>query len=743
MKISDLTTILNEVSMSPSSLQSMASKVDAKVGIEFEMYVPDVKTVGNSDDEDEWIDIDDERVTDIDDVVRFFWNGGDTGGSHGQKVQFRDQLESEYKEWVEEKAEDEWQLYGEEHLKEHIKHELDDSDVIEKMKEDGTITDEELAFYESLGGVIHISRVNIDDPVVHRKYNEFLPKFSSAEDDLAEERATDSWFLKDRTYDEARENYIENEFSELSERDFFEDKYGRYASDFRYLAEEHDMYWPQESNPNYDEGGDADEISDYEVENVANEFEKITGYDTRYSSDYHVRSRGDYWVVEPDGSLDERREPEDHGLEFVSPPMSLSEMTQALADVRKFASNMSCYTDDSCGLHINVSVPNMDNLDVFKLLVFLGDKYVLREYGRGLSIYCKSAYQKMAANSKNLKAEQLEYFLQKVNDTASRKMQTEIIDTLMNGIKGQKYVSTNLHMDGDNVEYIEFRSPGGDWINHAETGNLIQNTINRFVVAMDIACDPSRYKQEYAKKLYKAIGRGQEDLLSELLSKKMSGTLSQSELKSALSKMSSNRLESGGSKPVLLRVYSTSTGDPRMPYTLDVIAKNKKEALLIAYKEWKIEESTNLSLEDAVRQAQLEVRVLNMKPPVDYPKVSRPEGLTPAWYLVRDTSYTHPPVLSKAYTLPEARYYACLNHRELIPVKFRLDATLASPTNPPNWFVYEVGNVSRNWKIPHDTKESSIAYVKNNILTNILATGLRHINDIQLDAVQMSAPIEG
>ena len=64
--------------------------------------------------------------------------------------------------------------------------------------------------------------------------------------------------------------------------------------------------------------------------------------------------------------------------------------------------------------------------------------------------------------------------------------------------QGLKYVSVNLH---DN--YVEFRSPGGDWLNY--DFEVLANTLRRFVVALDAAMDPQKYQREYYSKLYKLL----------------------------------------------------------------------------------------------------------------------------------------------------------------------------------------------------------------------------------------------
>lgn len=59
---------------------------------------------------------------------------------------------------------------------------------------------------------------------------------------------------------------------------------------------------------------------------------------------------------------------------------------------------------------------------------------------------------------------------------------------------------------------IEFRSPGGDWIKYEP--EVIENTVYRYVVALDAAMDPQKYRQDYLKKMYQLVGGGkQSDLM--------------------------------------------------------------------------------------------------------------------------------------------------------------------------------------------------------------------------------------
>jgi hypothetical protein len=75
----------------------------------------------------------------------------------------------------------------------------------------------------------------------------------------------------------------------------------------------------------------------------------------------------------------------------------------------------------------------------------------------------------------------------------------------------QKFTSINVK-DG----HIEFRSPGGDWLD--ENFDKIENTLLRFTVAMSAALNPEMYREEYLKKLYKILNpEGQKDEYGDMI----------------------------------------------------------------------------------------------------------------------------------------------------------------------------------------------------------------------------------
>jgi hypothetical protein len=71
-------------------------------------------------------------------------------------------------------------------------------------------------------------------------------------------------------------------------------------------------------------------------------------------------------------------------------------------------------------------------------------------------------------------------------------------------VGGDKYTSAHVKQAGDGT-YVEFRSPGNDWLDDGETVNQALTTMLRFARAMTIAGQPWAERREYAKKMYKLL----------------------------------------------------------------------------------------------------------------------------------------------------------------------------------------------------------------------------------------------
>ena len=443
---------LDEINMGGKSLRKLSKPIGALAGIEFEMIVPNVE--GGNSDGDEEPDYDaDESAYSIDQICDFFEDGD--YNSRGDIRRLREALSEDYLEWRDEKINTAWDEDGfSDFFVDWVANNISQNDINDFFKRpaDHDISQSDVMDYANkLWGE--------DDDSKHDAYEEFR-------DDMVE----------DSEYDQ--EHWLDDE--ELGLMSDIESKYS--------------ISWPYWR---YSGNGGV-----YSIESVADSFERAIGRPVMWGDDYHDIDRdrayqqGAY-IVEPDGSL-EPDSSNDRGLEFVSPPLPLDELAKDMQKVRAWAKDNNCYTSkrNKTGLHINVSVPGLDeemkNLDLVKLALMLGDNYVAQEFGRLGNTYAKSVYNIVMNNIRN-RPETAELLLDKMRENLSRAA-TRVI----HNVKTDKYSSINVK-DG----YIEFRSPGGDWLD--ANFDKIQKTLQRFVVATDAAVDPDKYRKEYLKKLYRAL----------------------------------------------------------------------------------------------------------------------------------------------------------------------------------------------------------------------------------------------
>jgi hypothetical protein len=462
---------LFEINMGGKNLRREAAKTGALAGMEFEMIVPDT----SSEDQELEPDFDsDERASSPSDIRDFFYDGDYNSRRSTQEM--IDRIMDDYSDWQIENFGTRWDGDAEEFIFQYIKDNMDDNEIIEllDLEPDHDVTRQD---YLLAANMIATEQME--------------PWYEDAKND-----ASDSFFEDDRFEDFLQDNNMEH----------MSDIYHRYDSM---------IHWPHYTGSG---GGNTS------VEDVADNFSKAVGRPAQARSDYHAYGQErpgpgkNFYVVEPDGSL-EPDDTNDSGLEFVSPPLPIDDIMSDLKKVKKWADQTGCYTNDSTGLHINISVPNysQDQLDYVKLALLMGDEYVLNNFGRAGNTYAKSAMGKIKGKVTPENAKQiLDKMKSGLDQLATKAIHSGYTD---------KYTSINTK-DG----HIEFRSPGGDWLD--DNFDKIENTLMRFTVAMSAALNPEAYRQEYLKKLYKMLApKGENDPLA-IFAKYAAGELPKAALKS-------------------------------------------------------------------------------------------------------------------------------------------------------------------------------------------------------------------
>jgi len=479
---------LFEVKMTSKNLAKLAKDIPGvKVGLEFEMIVPNAKVDDDGGDMEPDYD-QDQRVRSIDDAVSFFDDGDYNGRNELRRL--REAMESNFFDWQIGKMDEDWYDNGFEFFTEYVDREepFDPEDFEDDVESD----------------------LKAEYPDLDPDSDEFKELKSQKLQEIEANYYTETWEAQGGIYDRAREAFEEEkrDDGDYDEEAWLSDQGIRYASDVE--SEYGHVTWPYYTSSSGDDETD--------IERVALDFMNGIGADTvAYSSSYHGSYKkwtGDGWVlvgsekpddcfsIEPDGSLDGNSR-DDVGLEFVSPPTPLEQVPDLMKRVQNWAGEYGVYTgkNNKTSIHTNISVPGYDlnKLDYLKAALLLGDEHVLREFDRIGNSYAKPAIEKVKqlVQQKPEKAQELlDKMKSQLNAEASKLIHSGVTD---------KFTSINTK---DNR--VEFRSPGGDYLSIiADNPQKMVDTINRMVVTLDAAMNPNKYKQEYQKKLYKVLtGQG-------------------------------------------------------------------------------------------------------------------------------------------------------------------------------------------------------------------------------------------
>jgi hypothetical protein len=543
---------LGEIKMTGKNLRAEAAKTGARAGMEFEMIVPNTET----DVEPEYEpDMDQDQTSRSFSDVRDFFHDGDYNGRR-QVDNLIEELIGEYEEWQQEQTDMAWAREG--------------IDFIRDFVENNDLFDRDQALDQARDEVVDAN------PDLPPESEDFQQLINARINELQEQFVMEAFEDQGRIYNDAFETFADEQREEYDERSFLDDRYQTMSD----IQSNFDISWPYYYDINDGQSGDMD------GQQVADEFGSYMNKPVNYSSSYHGgrREPGTY-VVEPDGSL-EGDNPGDGGLEFVSPPMPIDEMVSDLNKVKAWADKTGCYTNDSTGLHINIERDDysINKLDYVKLAILMGDEYILDLFGRSGNTYAKSAMGKIKSALKQkpeAAAQIMDLMKQGLDGAATKAIHTGITN---------KYTSINTK-----TGYIEFRSPGGDWLD-SNFAN-IENTLLRFTVALSAAINPEAYRKEYLTKLYKLLSEGMDksdtDVI-QLFSNYSAGELDKAALiRQVRQKQLARNVEKG--KTTGKMWWNVSR--PGYMGSIEVVASSKEEAIDVAlqpsnYPNWASARST-------------------------------------------------------------------------------------------------------------------------------------------------------
>lgn len=286
------------------------------------------------------------------------------------------------------------------------------------------------------------------------------------------------------------------------------------------FAEANNLDWPYTTAPD----------SSVTPEDLEASFVEHTGYDCTVSDSYHGQRSKTAFVMEPDSSL--TGEDDLGGLELISPPMPLPSAMSAIEKVFSWMRKVKARTTmrPPTGFHIGVSMPGrgLEKLDKLKLILMMGDEHVLKQFGRErLSRYAASSLKHIRDNLSQPGFD-IEAELARFRTFLDIQAAKDISAMITGGMRRENTVSVR-----PSAGYVEFRSPGGDYLKQQ---GEIEMAVLRFARALAIASDPMAERKEYAKKLYQLLTsavEGRDDAI-EAFAAYSSGLMSKDDLQRAI-----------------------------------------------------------------------------------------------------------------------------------------------------------------------------------------------------------------
>jgi hypothetical protein len=521
---------LDEIRMSPGALRKFAASSEAegiRAGFEAELVFTGLGT----DDDQEWEpDYDaDERADSIQGVVDFFSNDDwGYGMSEREANRLEERLSEAYYEWYDNAMYDAFREEADNLvLKVILDDEWDWDDAVRNQLSDMELSDDEIEEAMRDGEQapkFTSTREQETYAETHPGYQRYLEAYEAAEsilNDLVEESIKE----QDKHWDAALDDFRDG-FSMDDDSGFFSDLGWRWMSD---ISNEFNLGWPVMTVTGSGEGG----FDESNAEMLARGLEQELGVKTKVSGGYHSATRDEEtWIFEPDSSLD-ADDSDNMPIEIVSPPMPLEQCLDLMPKFFEWAESNGAYSNSSTGFHMGVSLPYAGgSVDYLKLALFLGDEYVLNEFGRSANTYAEAAMKKIRQKVKGSDVSgAMELMRYNLLELAQKQLE-------INNHGFGKYTSINPQGGVDSTrpekerpaKYIEFRSAGGS--NYFEDVEKLQNTLLRYARAMSIASSPSAERREYYTKLYKLLTPAREAMGGvELFTEFAAGKISKEELK--------------------------------------------------------------------------------------------------------------------------------------------------------------------------------------------------------------------
>lgn len=228
-----------------------------------------------------------------------------------------------------------------------------------------------------------------------------------------------------------------------------------------------------------------------QMQALADKISDDLGITTKYIPGHNIFPKDfNTWYVEEDPSIRFYNLENSFGAEIVGKPYPLKEALSILARFFGFMKKNKFKTNSSSGMHVNISIENMD-LDYVKIFAFMNESYLQSIFNKNEKMqYYGKSYDKDVNKFSDIlnqpwfkNPEKVIAYFRKMFDSQLK----------------EKYRSFNFSKPG----LVEFRIIRGE--NYFERLDEISKMVLQFANLIRLASEPELYKDQYIKKLYKII----------------------------------------------------------------------------------------------------------------------------------------------------------------------------------------------------------------------------------------------
>ena len=463
-----------EINFNNKQVAQSALNADISCGFEAEVVFPNVE--GNSEDE-YWLE--DKKWYEVEDLIM------DQEGRRGIELiqdaystwliesdQFYEIEQQVVRDMVEERLEDEY------YINEYVEDMLDSEDIEEYKAEKLADLESAADDGDESAQAEFEEYSDWDDDAWSREYVEL-----NKQDDFVqwiEEHIRDNGEAMDDAYSRA--------YEEITIDDWMDAEYGNWNA----LLVDYDIYL-------YPEGGGG-------VEEVARMLEDWAENNSKSSEveagEYHQgagNTAQEHWRVEEDSSI----EGSGAGAEIISPVYDTpAEMLKEMKSLFDWLEDERAETNRSTGLHVTMSLRgDVGKENPLKLALLLGDKYLLKQFGREFNSYAKSQQDRVIDQIKRMDLSS--------GDVSSEELD-ELESMLKRGIDYGKFSSINFKdmTNNDGNKLIEFRIGGGE--DYHEKFDTVAKSAIRYAVTMQAAHDDQAYRKDYVRAIMRLVDSAQD-----------------------------------------------------------------------------------------------------------------------------------------------------------------------------------------------------------------------------------------